>query len=311
MEEIIRIENLTKDFVSHWRRRRVRAVDGLSMGVREGEICGFLGPNGAGKTTTLKILFGLLFPTSGRVSVLGCSSRELSFREFVGFLPENPYFYEYLTGEEFLDFYGRLFGLPKPVREEKTGSLLKLVDLEHAANLRLRKYSKGMLQRLGMAQALINDPKLLILDEPQSGLDPVGRKRIRDLILEMRAQGKTVLFSSHILSDAEMICDRVVIVHRGRIVASGPMEDLLEARVRAAEIRAENLSPETVARLRRRCASMIESGGQVQFLFEGEEDKVPEIVREIISAGGSLRALIPFRETLEDVFLREVGREKP
>jgi ABC-2 type transport system ATP-binding protein len=306
MSQVIRVENLTKVFVSDWKRQKVRAVDDLSFSVEEGEICGFLGPNGAGKTTTLKILFGLLAPTSGTTSILGGDGGSLDFRRDVGFLPENPYFYDYLTGEEFLNFYGCLFELPEEVRRERIASLLKLVDLERAAGLRLRKYSKGMLQRIGMAQALINDPKLLVLDEPQSGLDPAGRKQIRDLILEMRARGKTVLFSSHILSDAEMICDRVLIVHRGKLVATGRLDELLEARVREVEVRVEGLSAEAVEKLRTKAASVIETAGQVQFLFAGEGDDMPGILETISAGGGRLRSLVPHRETLEDVFLREV-----
>jgi ABC-2 type transport system ATP-binding protein len=306
MSEVIRVENLTKVFVSDWKRQKVRAVDGLSFSVEEGEVCGFLGPNGAGKTTTLKILFGLLAPTSGTTSILGGDGGSLDFRRDVGFLPENPYFYDYLTGEEFLNFYGCLFDLPEEVRRSRIASLLKLVDLERAAGLRLRKYSKGMLQRIGMAQALINDPKLLVLDEPQSGLDPAGRKQIRDLILEMRARGKTVLFSSHILSDAEMICDRVLIVHRGRLVATGRLDELLEARVREVEVRVEGLSAEAVGKLRAQAVSMIESAGQVQFLFAGEGGDMPGILETISAGGGRLKSLVPHRETLEDVFLREI-----
>jgi ABC-2 type transport system ATP-binding protein len=306
MGAVIRMESVSKTFVSNWRRRRIVAVDDLNISVEEGEICGFLGPNGAGKTTALKILFGLLTPTSGRSFVLGRDSRDLGYRKDAGFLPENPYFYDYLTGEEFLDFYGQLCELPPALRRERTAALLKLVDLERAAGLRLRKYSKGMLQRIGLAQALINDPKLLVLDEPQSGLDPLGRKQIRDLILEMKSRGKTVLFSSHILADAEMICDRVMIIDRGRLVAVGRLDELLEARVRAVEIRVEGLSAEKVEQLRLRSPSLIQSGGTVQFVLEGGEEEVPSTLRLIADAGGRLRSLIPLRETLEDVFLRQV-----
>jgi ABC-2 type transport system ATP-binding protein len=306
VNEVIKTENLSKVFVSPWRRRKIFAVDGLNLSVGEGEICGFLGPNGAGKTTTLKILFGLLAPTSGKATILGCDSREIGFRQKVGFLPENPYFYDFLTGEEFLDFYGRLFELAPRVREERIASLLRLVGLDNAAGLHLRKYSKGMLQRIGMAQALINDPQVLVLDEPQSGLDPVGRKQIRDLIQEMKSRGKTVLFSSHILSDAEMICDRVLIVHRGKLVATGRLDELLEARVSAVEVRVEGLPGSTVEEFRSRAASFIESGEQVQFLFDGGGEQAPELLRRILSDGGRLVSLVPQRETLEDVFLREV-----
>ena len=307
MSDVIVTKDLTKVFVSDWKRRKIVAVDRLNLTVGEGEICGFLGPNGAGKTTTLKMLFGLLKPTSGRAEILGSDSGELEFRRHVGFLPENPYFYDFLTGEEFLDFYGRLFGLSKGVRRERIAALLKLVELERAEGLRLRKYSKGMLQRLGMAQALINDPKVLILDEPQSGLDPSGRKKMRDLILRMRDEGKTVLFSSHILSDAEMICDHVQIIGRGKLVAVGLLNDLLEAKTQSIEIEVEDLPEETVESLAKKARSFIRSGRRVQFIFDGGEDLITETVREILDSGGRLFSLVPQRETLEDVFLREVG----
>jgi ABC-2 type transport system ATP-binding protein len=308
---MIKIEHLTKVFVSNWRRRKIRAVDDLNLEIGPGEIYGFLGPNGAGKTTVLKLILGLLFPTSGRSMILGQDSRRLEFRGAVGFLPENPYFYDYLTGWEFLDFYGRLFGLPAGLRRERIARLLPLVDLERAADLRLGKYSKGMLQRIGMAQALINDPRLLILDEPQSGLDPAGRRQIRDLIVKLRAEGKTVFFSSHILTDAEMICDRVGIIHRGRLVASGRLDQLLEAQVRAVELQADGLSQAGRDEIRRLAAAFLESGQRIQFILPGGEGQVPEVLRLIAESGGRLISLVPHRETLEDVFLREVGEKTP
>ena len=306
MTDVIRVEGLAKTFVSDWKRRRIQAVKDLSFTVREGEVCGFLGPNGAGKTTTLKMLFGLLKPTAGTISLFGSAPGTPDFRSRVGFLPENPYFYDYLSGREFLDFYGRLFGLPASERSTRAAGLLKLVGLEDAADLNLRKYSKGMLQRVGMAQALINDPALLVLDEPQSGLDPAGRKQIRDLILELRGQGKTILFSSHILSDAEMICDRVLIVDKGRLLATGRLEEMLAARAESYEIRVEGLASGDIRRIGGRAVSTIESAGQVQFLFSAADGELTEILAEIARAGGRLRSLSPVRETLEDVFLREV-----
>jgi ABC-2 type transport system ATP-binding protein len=310
MREVILVENLTKVFVSDWKRQKVRAVDDLSFSVQEGEVCGFLGPNGAGKTTTIKLLFGLLSPTSGRASILGGDGNGADFRKHVGFLPENPYFYDYLTGEEFLNFYACLFELPQEVRRTRVPELLKTVGLEGAGRLRLRKFSKGMLQRIGMAQALINDPKLLVLDEPQSGLDPEGRKQIRDLILEMKARGKTVLFSSHILSDAEMICDRVLIVRQGKLVATGHLEELLKAGSRGVEVRAEGLPAEAVESLRGKAASVIETAGQVQFHFPGDGEGLEEILKAVTRAGGRIISLVPRHETLEEVFLRET-REDP
>ena len=306
MTAVIRTAGLTKVFVSDWKRTRTTAVDRLDLEVGAGEIFGFLGPNGAGKTTTLKLLLGLLRPSGGSAEILGEDPRGLAHRDRLGYLPENPYFYDYLTGREFLDFCGRLCGLAGSVRRERIGRLLALVGVEEAADLRLRRYSKGMLQRIGLAQALVNDPQLLILDEPQSGLDPAGRKQVRDLILELRRQGRTILFSSHILADAEMICDRVGIMSRGRLVASGRLDELLRARVRGVEFQAEGLAAPARDALRGRAAIFLEEGSRVQFTLPGDETQVPEVLALIAAAGGRLVALAPQRETLEDVFLREV-----
>jgi ABC-2 type transport system ATP-binding protein len=302
----IRATGLTKVFVSDWRRVRKTAVAGLDLEVREGEIYGFLGPNGAGKTTTLKLLLGLLVPTAGRAEIFGEDARGLVHRARLGYLPENPSFYDHLTGREFLDFCGRLCDVPAAARRGRVAELLELVGLAGAADVRMRKYSKGMLQRAGMAQALVNDPRLLILDEPQSGLDPEGRKQIRDLILRLRGEGRTVFFSSHILSDAEMICDRVGIMNRGRLVATGRLDELLRARVNAVEFQAEGLGAEAKAALRARASAFLEAGERVQFTIAGGEEQVPEVLAAIAAGGGRPVAVAPRRETLEDVFLREV-----
>ena len=306
MTAVIRTEGLTKVFVSNWRRARTTAVDKLDLQVAEGEIYGFLGPNGAGKTTTLKLLLGLLKPSAGQVEILGEPAGGLAHRGQLGYLPENPSFYDYLTGREFLDFCGRLSGLPGPVRRERIARLLALVDLERAADVRMRKYSKGMLQRAGMAQALVNDPRLLILDEPQSGLDPLGRKQVRDVILQLRAEGRTVLFSSHILADAEMICDRVGIMNRGRLVASGRLDQLLRDRVKAVEFQVAGLGDASRAALRPRATVFLEEGDRVQFTLPGDEGLVPGVLAELQAGGGRVVAVAPLHETLEDVFMREV-----
>jgi len=303
---VIRTAGLTKVFVSDWKRKRTTAVDRLDLEVGEGEIFGFLGPNGAGKTTTLKLLLGLLRPSAGSAEILGEDARGLAHRGRLGYLPENPYFYDYLTGREFLDFCGQLCGLDGAVRRERIGRLLALVGLEEAAGVRLRRYSKGMLQRIGLAQALVNDPQLLILDEPQSGLDPAGRKQVRDLILELRREGRTIFFSSHILADAEMICDRVGIMNRGRLAACGRLDELLRARVRGVEFQVEGLAGPAREALRRRASVFLEEGPRVQFTLPGDEAQVPDVLAQIAAAGGRLVALAPQRETLEDVFLREV-----
>jgi ABC-2 type transport system ATP-binding protein len=292
---------------------RKNAVDGLDLEVIAGEIYGFLGPNGAGKTTTMKLLLGLLQPTAGTIAVFGQPAHGLAHRSRIGYLPESPYFYDYLTGREILDYYGRLCGLPAAVRRERVQRLLSLVDLEGVADLRLRKYSKGMLQRLGMAQALVNEPDLLILDEPQSGLDPAGRKLIRDIILAQRAAGRTVFFSSHILSDAEMICDRVGIMHRGRLVSTGRLEELVRARVHAMEFEADGLRQRARDTLRARARAFLDAGERVQFTIPGGEELVPEILASVAAGGGRLVSLTPIRESLEEIFLREVdgGTEGP
>jgi ABC-2 type transport system ATP-binding protein len=303
---IVHTEGLTKVFVSDWKRERTTAVDGLDLEVAEGEIYGFLGPNGAGKTTTLKLLLGLLRPTAGRATILGADAAGLAHRALLGYLPESPYFYDYLTGREFLDFCGRLCGVAAPLRRERVARLLALGDIERAADVRLRRYSKGMLQRIGLAQALVNEPRLLILDEPQSGLDPAGRKQVRDLILHLKGEGRTILFSSHILADVEMICDRVGIMNRGRLVAAGSIHELLRARVQAVEFQADGLAAGAREAFRRRATLYLEAGSRAQFTLPGGEEQVPEVLAAIAAGGGRVVGVSPLRETLEEFFLREV-----
>jgi len=225
--EIIKTTGLTKEYSAGLLQIGVRALDHLDLNVQEGEVFGFLGPNGAGKTTMIKILMGLIRPTSGTATLLGQPLGKIEAKSKIGFLPESSHFYEYLTASEILTFYGRLFDIPKETIKERTRALLKQVGLESSAHLQLRKFSKGMLQRIGIAQALINDPELIILDEPMSGLDPIGRKEMRELILNLKTQGKTVFFSSHITHDVEMICDRVGILVGGRLLRIGGLSELL------------------------------------------------------------------------------------
>src|SRR6185369_2454541 len=222
-DSVIELTQLTKDYETGFlRKKRVRALDHLSLEVRRGEIFGFLGPNGAGKTTTLKLLMRLIYPTSGGARILGRAIDDVETHSRIGYLPENPYFYDYLTGRELLDYTAALFGMPRDVIATRGQELLALVGLDSArANRQLRKYSKGMLQRIGIAQALVNDPEVVFLDEPMSGLDPIGRREVRDLLLSLREQGKTVFFSSHILSDVEALCDRAAILSRGKLHRCG------------------------------------------------------------------------------------------
>src|SRR5678816_2831919 len=226
--QVIEITNLTKDYeVGFFRKRKVRALDGLSVSIDHGQIFGFLGANGAGKTTTLKLLMRLIFPTTGSARILGHDIQDVSMHQRIGYLPENPYFYDYLTAREFLEYCAELFGHPKKLRKQQAQDLLKRVHLDEKKwNTQLRKFSKGMLQRVGLAQSLVNDPEIVFLDEPMSGLDPVGRREVRDLIASLRDDGKTVFMCSHILSDIEVLCDRVAILKGGRLAQVGHLDEL-------------------------------------------------------------------------------------
>src|SRR5215510_4580749 len=225
---VIEINNLTKDYeVGFWRKRKVRALDGLSLSIDGGQIFGFLGANGAGKTTTLKLLMRLIFPTEGSARILGRDIQDVSMHQRIGYLPENPYFYDYLTAREFLDYCAQIFGYAAATRRKRSADLLARVQLDEKRwDTQLRKFSKGMLQRVGLAQSLVNDPEIVFLDEPMSGLDPVGRREVRDLISSLRDQRKTVFMCSHILSDIEVLCDRVAILKRGRLAQVGYLDEL-------------------------------------------------------------------------------------
>jgi len=276
----------------------------LSFSVEQGEIFGFIGPNGAGKTTTLKLILDLIRPDKGRIRIFGDSHRSVAVKRRLGFLPENPYFYDYLTAEEFLDFYARLFGMPRAARRRKTDELLERVGLANRRDRQLRKFSKGMLQRIGLAQALINDPELIILDEPMSGLDPVGRREVRDIILSLKAAGKTVLFSTHILSDTELICDRVGILSRGDLKAVGRVSDLLGSRVMHWEITFSGVSPESLPGL----DQVVSREGDQVLGISRDEGSMRALVSSILEKGGNLQAIVPQRERLEDIFLREIRK---
>lgn len=309
MNDIV-IEGLTKSYASGWPGRPpFVALDGLSLTVRQGEIFGFLGPNGAGKTTTLKILMGLVRQTSGTASLLGQPAGDVETRSRVGFLPESPYFYDYLTAEEFLFFYGQLAGLSRAVIAPRVAELLQLVGLTEARMRQLRKFSKGMLQRIGLAQALIHDPELIILDEPMTGLDPVGRKQVRDLILSLRDRGKTVFFSTHILHDVEMICDRVGIVMRGRLLASGRVDELVRHdHTQSVEIVCEEVKTEGNAFIHSLATRVIEQGQQCLIVLPSS-DAVDAMVGEIRRQRGRLLSVTPHKASLEDLFFHEATHE--
>ena len=303
--EIVRVTDVVKEFRSGAGLRKKRVLHGISFGVREGEIFGFVGPNGAGKTTTLKILMGLIRPTSGRAEILGHDVGETDFRRQVGFLPESPYFYEYLTGREILGFYARLCGVPRALRGGRVEALLSQVGLEAAADARLRTYSKGMLQRIGIAQALVHDPRVVFLDEPMSGLDPLGRTEIRDLILKLRAEGKTVFMNTHILSDVELACDRVAIIARGRIVHEGPIDAFLDGGERRSDLVLGAVSAALAAALEERFAAQLQPVGDRVEVRVREKD-VDAVLRAALEAGASVLSINPHRVSLEAVFLSAI-----
>ncbi|MEO7860766.1 MAG: ABC transporter ATP-binding protein [Nitrospirales bacterium] len=309
---VVQTEQLSKVFrVGFW-SKRVTAVEGLNLEVRRGEVFGFLGPNGAGKTTTLKILMGLIYPTSGQAWLFGRELGDPQTKARLGFLPESPYFYDYLTSREFLGFYGHLFGLGGAVLDKRIDELLELVGMTHAKDLQLRKFSKGMLQRVGVAQALINDPELVVLDEPMSGLDPIGRKEVRDLILRLKESGKTVLFSSHILHDAEVLCDRVAMILKGRLVACGRVTDLLEQGAsHQVELVVDRLSPEGLDHLRPLTDKVVMQGDRMLVVLKSQQ-QVGGALEIIRAAKACLVSLNPQKGSLEDLFIREVeGHRSP
>jgi ABC-2 type transport system ATP-binding protein len=304
----IETENLTKDYaLGFWRKRPYRALDGLSLQVEPGEVFGFLGPNGAGKTTTLKLLLQLVFPTSGRAEILGRPVGDVAARRRVGYLPENPYFYDHLSAVELLDYFGRLFGLAPDVRATRVPRLLDQVDLGAERRLPLRRYSKGMLQRVGLAQALLNEPDVVFLDEPMSGLDPLGRRMVRELILQLRDRGAAVFFSSHILADAEAVCSRVAILSGGRLAAAGRLTDLLAFGVKGWEIVVDRVGAGALPRVQA-LAAKVTRIADARFAIELPADARPEqLLADLVAAGATIVAVNPLRDTLEDFFMRQVA----
>jgi ABC-2 type transport system ATP-binding protein len=299
--------DLTKDFaIGFWRKRPYRALDRVTLDVEPGEVFGFLGPNGAGKTTTLKLLMQLVYPTSGSAEILGRPLGDLSVKRRIGYLPENPYFYDYLTAEELLLYYASLFGIHGAERRARASRLLDDVGIGAERRLQLRKFSKGMLQRVGIAQALINNPELVIFDEPMSGLDPLGRRDVRALILRLRDAGCTVFFSSHVLSDAEALCNRVAILAKGRLVTSGRLTDMLALHAGGWELVVAGASDAMIAALGSRVRRSVRIS-EGRYTLDLPLEPPPELLLAELTAGGAhLVSLNPIRETLEDVFVESV-----
>ena len=302
MQAQVRAEALSKTYRVGFFARRVRAVEDLSFEVRAGEIFGLLGPNGAGKTTALKMLLGFVKPTSGHAFIAGQRVGTVASRRQLGYLPENPSLYEFLRGDEYLVFAGRLCGLSRADARKRTVELLERVGLAGRADRPIRKFSKGMVQRLALAQALVGDPRIAILDEPMSGLDPIGRKDVRDLILQLRDEGRTVLFSTHILSDVEAICDRVGILVEGRLTDCGALADLVAPGARAVELVVENVPPDLVARLQQDGTRVLQRDRATVLTFR-DEGRARAALSAAVSSGATIVSLTPHRRSLEELFV--------
>jgi ABC-2 type transport system ATP-binding protein len=301
----IQASGLSKAYpVGHIRRQLRPALQGLELRVERGEVFGYLGPNGSGKTTTLKILLGLVRPDAGTASVLGRPHDDPGWKSRAGYLPEHPYFYDYLTATEYLDYAGRLCGLAAGERRERAGALLRRVGLDGSASVPLRRFSKGMSQRIGLAQALINDPEVVFLDEPMSGLDPLGRRLARDVILELKERGKTVFFSTHILPDAEALCDRVAVLHGGRLLSVGRLDEILRIDVAHMELLASggDLSEgaPTGVRAPRRLGE--------RWSIQVAEESLAPAIDWCGARGARILSVQPIRQTLEDFFMKELGQ---
>ena len=307
-ETALEVRGLAKTYrVGFLGRRHHPALRGLDLTVERGEILGYLGPNGSGKTTTLKILMGLVFPDAGSVTVLGSPFEDRAWRHRVGYLPEQPYFYDYLSAREYLDYAGRLFGMSSTARRERARVLLEAVGLGRSADVPLRRMSKGMMQRVGIAQALINDPDLVFLDEPMSGLDPIGRRLMRDIILGLKAEGKTVLFSTHILSDAEALCDRVALLRGGELLRVGDVAGMLGSDVSHLEVLIAGLDRAAVERLPAGLRARHAVGER--WRLEVGEQALGAMVTAVEAAGGRVLSVQGVRQSLEDYFLKEMGSQ--
>src|ERR1700675_1691204 len=303
----IEIENLSKDYpFGFLHLKKKPSLEGLTMSVEDGEVFGFLGPNGAGKSTTIKLLVGLIFPTAGTAHILGKSINDISMHRDIGYLPEQPYFYDYLTAEELLDYFARFHEFTDTERRERVQRMLKKVGLETAGKIQLRKYSKGMLQRVGLAQAILHDPKVVILDEPMSGLDPIGRREVRDIILELKREGRTVLFSTHILSDAEMLCDRVGVIVGGKLRGVGAPDEIVDMKPRGMEIFFEYAA--SAAALDGLLSKAKQLGKRYQ--LQVPEADLYATLQQLGSAGATILSVTQVKATLEEYFMHLVAADR-
>lgn len=302
----IKIQRLSMIYSNLFGRKREHALKHLDLEIYPSEIFGYLGPNGAGKTTTIKILVGLMKQNTGSAWICGVDSREPEARRNIGYMPENPYFYDYLKGRELLDLHCSLFGIPRAKRTNICESLLERFELKHAAGMRIREYSKGMRQRLGLAQALVNDPDILILDEPMSGLDPMGRSEIKNAILELREQGKTVFFSSHILPDVEILCSRVGFLINGELQELGDIQTLLSRDIQNYELACSGVEKEFFSEFKS-VKNVDAVGGNIRVLVTGRSD-ANKVAARIIENSGSIHSMAPDHESLEEYFVRKAGK---
>jgi ABC-2 type transport system ATP-binding protein len=306
-EVAIDIENLSKDYpYGFLQLKKKRSLEGLTMQVQTGEVFGFLGPNGAGKSTTIKLLMRLIFPTAGSARILGKPISDIGMHKDIGYLPEQPYFYDYLTAAEVLDYFARFHDFGGVERRERVERMLKKVGLESAGRIQLRKYSKGMLQRVGLAQAILHDPKVVVLDEPMSGLDPVGRREVRDIILELKKQGKTVLFSTHILSDAEMLCDRVGVIVGGKLQGIGAPSEIVDLKAHGMEIFYELGNATATDNVF--MATATRTGNR--YRLHVEEAEVYAAIEKLRAAGAKILSVTQVKPSLEEYFMHLVGADR-
>jgi len=313
---VIEVNELSKDYRQHFWTPLRRVLDRVTFSVQESEIFGFLGPNGAGKSTTIKILFEIIFPTSGSAKIFGKDVGDKDVKAKIGFLPENPYFYDYLSATQFLNFHGGLMGMDHQTLKRRVPEVLELVGMKGTERMYLRSFSKGMLQRVGLAQAIIHDPDLIILDEPMTGLDPLGRREVRDLMLHLKSKGKTIFFSTHILSDVESICHRVAILNKGKLLSCGSLDELISVDVKSVDMVWLQPNSEFRERAQRIDANLIASPESLfmkieRGISESKADfdfRIQGFVQDGLQKGVKLQSLSPRKESLEDVFVRQVGR---